>query len=77
LGQSSEYVDSPCGPLPDLVICPAGAGRNRDDTLLRWPVPTIARRPLAVPAKLDAARQACDQLQRDLAPWADLAGYLV
>jgi hypothetical protein len=40
------------------------------------PVPVFAYRPLSSPTTLAEARQACDHLQRDLAP-TDFAGYLV
>lgn len=39
--------------------------------------PVVATRPLPAPLPLADARAACDALQRDLAPHADCAGYLV
>lgn len=40
-------------------------------------VPIVADRPLAAPLPVDAARAACDLLQRDLAPSGQFAGYVV
>jgi hypothetical protein len=39
--------------------------------------PVIAMRPLEPSTDIAAARAACDKLQADLAPQADLAGYIV
>jgi hypothetical protein len=40
-------------------------------------LPIIAVRPLAEPVPIDQARAACDELQRDLAPHGQFAGYVV
>jgi hypothetical protein len=40
-------------------------------------VPVVAVRPLVTPLPLEAARAACDELQRDLAPSGQYAGYVV
>lgn len=62
---------------PDLIIWDyrdvESLRRLRDETRL----PICARRRLDGPQPFEAARYACDRLQRDLAPWADLAGYFV
>jgi hypothetical protein len=40
-------------------------------------LPIVAYRPELNPTSIDAARAACDRLQRDLAPLGDFAGYVV
>lgn len=48
-----------------------------DDPARGGPKPIIAYRPLAAPTDLQTARAACDELQRELAPFGDFAGYVV
>ena len=75
----SVSLDSDAGPAPwtQLAICDIGSGANAIEQLNFINIPVIATRKLVHRQPLDAARSACDALQRDLAPAGLLAGYIV
>jgi hypothetical protein len=63
-------------PWAKLAFCEVGV-QNRLPTGVEHNVPVLAFRAAADLATVSDARAACDQLQRDLAPAGDFAGYLV
>jgi len=71
--------DAP-GQLPrwaNMLLCESSDAAAIGRVANGHPYPVIALRPEDHAANLVAARRACDVLQRDLAPNADLAGYVV
>jgi hypothetical protein len=78
LAQSLEF-GSITGPAPwaQLAICEVGSGANTVEQRNLISIPVIATRKLVHRQPLDAARSACDALQRDLALAGLLAGYIV
>jgi hypothetical protein len=77
LGQIIESDDPPPrDPRVHLVF--AGADLLVHSTLVRSTgKPIIVIRRLSAPRSLSEARAACDELQRDLAPLGQFAGYIV
>lgn len=61
----------------DLAICSVEDVREFAARIQGLRLPVIARRALEAPLRLEDARAACDLLQRDLARYCDLAGYIV
>lgn len=63
---------------PDLLVLQVQQPNDRLRTLAREVrCPLFAMQTPADPCDLMSARRACDRLQQDLAPFADLAGYLI
>ncbi len=68
-GAPADWADALCVPAQRLA--------TPDERLRYWAGPMLAWRSLAAPSALSVAREACDLLQRDLAPHGDFAGYIV
>lgn len=60
-----------------LVFCEVTNARRFHELVQGCPLPLVAVRGLNGVQSLIAARRGCDQLQRDLAPHGDYAGYVV
>lgn len=73
----TENDAPPSAPWADLVVCPADQIARLTETGRRLSIPVVAVRRLAAPLPIDVARTECDRLQRDLAPYGNLAGYIV
>jgi hypothetical protein len=71
--QTEKAVSVP--PWADIVI--VQADKMEHSGVIDCARPVIALRPLETRTELDAARAACDRLQRDLAPLGQFAGYIV
>jgi hypothetical protein len=61
----------------DLIVCQVSDPARFHDLVATCPLPIVAERLLNEPESIAAARQACDRLQRDLAPAGDYAGYFI
>ena len=64
-------------PWADAIWADASSPKLLSDLSSSTSHPIIAVRPLPSPLPIDQARAACDQLQRDLAPIGQFAGYIV
>lgn len=64
-------------PWVHLVLLEANDAAAIAERAADFDLPILAYRPLATARSIHAARAACDQLQRDLAPYGDFAGYIV
>jgi hypothetical protein len=72
-------ADSPIHPAPwaKLALVEVSDAAEFARRTQNCPLPVIAVRPAEQFTPNDAGRAACDQLQRDLAPWGDFAGSVV
>lgn len=72
-------LDHPATPRgwADVVVREVGDPAVFANEVRDCPRPVFALRPHPTFTSLAGARAACDQLQRDLAPYVDVAGYLV
>lgn len=61
----------------ELLLIAADDPRELADYSRRAPLPVVAARRLNERWPVSRLREACDLLQRDLAPWGDFAGYVV
>ncbi|MCA9184846.1 MAG: hypothetical protein R3E01_27990 [Pirellulaceae bacterium] len=78
-----ELVDDRCenAMLADIAICSVHNASTDGPNLQEWAAaigrPMFAIRSDSQSMDIPSARLACEQLQADLAPWIDLAGYIV
>ncbi len=72
-------ADEPVSPASwaQVAVCQVDTPANFSVRTQSCQLPIIAWRPFDDAVNVAQARAACDDLQRDLAPYADLAGYLV
>ncbi|HZZ74237.1 MAG TPA: hypothetical protein VFE24_18520 [Pirellulales bacterium] len=78
LAQQIDRAAAPAvsiAPWADLLVVDANHPHLPD--LARGPLPVLVRRSVPRPTSVAAARGECDRLQRELAPLADFAGYIV
>lgn len=75
--QRYTSLDRPPEPWADVLATPAEALQERAAEFVAIGRPIVALRPLDRPVDLRTARDACDRLQRDLAPHGDFSGYVV
>jgi hypothetical protein len=61
----------------DVVLYAVDGGHDLATTANNCPLPIIVERPHSWLASIDAGRLACDELQRELAPLGQFAGYIV
>ena len=61
----------------NVLLCESEDAAAMVDAVADRDIPVIAFRPAGQLMEIAKARAACDALQRDLAPQADLAGYIV
>jgi hypothetical protein len=61
----------------DLVVCQVGQTAEFHNLVSACPLPIVAHRRLNESESVAETRQGCDQLQRDLAPAGNYAGYFI
>jgi len=61
----------------DLIVCEVSEASRFHDAVAACPLPIVAQRRLNKSESVAEARQACDRLQRDLAPAGNYAGYFI